>query len=124
MTILHIDLDSKLVTVTGIMAIRELVSVELDNIGGSDPSNLILALSNGDTVLASCHGFTAVGPAAVGILDLSLIGVVGLFDINDDPQGKFNLFLTVWDSYLNSMRVNTSIPIFNNVFSQTLPQPS
>ena len=115
-TQLTIDLAEKTITATGVMAIRELVSVTLVNIGGSLPANLILTLSNGDEIIAQCQNFTNVGGNIIGYLDLSVENALAVFQPTDPPLWVRSLYLTLWDGSSNSLLANDVASIQNNVF--------
>jgi hypothetical protein len=71
---------------------------------------------NGDEQITSCSNFSTSGSNIVGVLDLSVVNALALFNPTDMPLALKEVYFTLWDSNLNSLLLDDYLTVQNNVF--------
>ena len=120
-----IDLDTKTVTVTNSIAIRETVPIRFINIGDTHPTNIVVrVLDAHDTnLLAFAEEFSGENGYAVGDIDLNTTELVDLF-AGFPHQAPRLVSWGVWDMGRNRLLVNQLIPVHNNPYLAGMPAPN
>lgn len=116
----RLDLDWKTLAFTDRPALGELATVEVLNIGESDPTNLTLYLSNrGGSMLAITEGMNAISNGATAGLALNTTNLLAEFD-SIPPQGSKSFDLSIWDSSRSILLASAPIDVRNNPLWETL----
>jgi hypothetical protein len=124
-----VDLDKKTVSKSGVMCIREKVSVVISGASAADVTGIVLRVIEpcGFTEMAKCDSFTPSGATFVGTLDLSGDDLAGEF--SDDTADKTRVFMIqVWNTVDEDLIINDRILIMNNplttaIQAETLTAP-
>ena len=124
---MSINLQTKAVTMTNVVAVRESVEVTLVSIGTSSPGDLTLRLTTLGTgttqTLAQCASFVASGTNAVGTLDLNTEELVNAFS-NKSAMTVLSFNAAVWDSVQSRLLGSAVFPIMNNPYAPGMPAPT
>jgi len=110
-----VNLDTKLVTYSGDMTIREQVGVTLTGATDSTTAGIVLRVLKPDdhAEMAQCSAWTASGDDFVGTLDLSGADLATEFE--DDDAMKFRAFiLQVWNTTDKALILEDRVYIKNN----------
>lgn len=113
-----VDLPSKRVTYSGLMAIREMVAVVLTGCTAADVAGIRLFIREpaGFAEMASCLSFSASGSDFVGTLDLS--GAALADEFTGDMANKLrSFFLQVWNTVAGDLVIADRVYIENNPLS-------
>jgi len=122
---LTINLSTKTVIDTNTIAVRETVPVQLVHIGGSNPTNLIIQLTDrtGMVMAVTRAVATTNSDYAAGYLDLNTVPMVAVFS-NLPPLAQKAFQLAVWDDGLFRLLVNDVVTIQNNIYTNGIASPS
>jgi len=134
---LTIDLGSKKVTSTNAIAIRETVAVRLINIRASNPTGLVLRVTDAmltntfvlstnfiaaGSITSVQYGVTTVAQTATGSMDLNTSELVSFYS-NRAPGFTRPFVVGVWDTLENRLLVNDWLSIMNNPYMPGMPGP-
>lgn len=119
-----VDVANKTVTCTNAVAVRENVPVQIINLGGTTPANLLLqVLDRTNGVMATGGSFAASGQNATGTVSFNTIPLVAAFS-NLPAQSAKPYTLALFDTNLVRLLVNDQIEILNNPFVAGVPDPT
>ena len=123
--VLTVDLRNKTVSMSGKMAMREIVRVVLLNTGTTDVSGVILNVRRPDTqdVVATCAGFALVGSDIQADLELPEATLLDIFKY-DSARMERKFALQVFDSVAanQSCLVEDWVYVMNNSFTSAVQQ--
>jgi hypothetical protein len=117
-TTLTVSVADKTATASGVMTIREMVSLIITGSPTSDPSGLLLRILDpaGFALMAECASFALSGGNFLGTLDLSDPVLADEF-LGDDARKERAFILQLWAGLDKNLLVGDRIMLMNNPLS-------
>jgi hypothetical protein len=123
-----LDVANKTATLTGMIAIREVIDVTLTGAESATAANVRLAIIQRSTNVAVCNTFAATGVSGVYTGELSLNtedpGIIEWFAHMAKHDGYKTFVLAVWDIVGNTLMCNCDITVYNNPYDPSMEDPT